>query len=43
MLSTRGAVYVKLGRFEEARQNLLESLRKQGRNNTLLILLAQTY
>ena len=43
MLSTRGAVYVKLGRFEEARRDLQESLRKQGRNNNLLLLLAQTY
>ncbi len=43
MLSTRGGVLVKLGRFEEALQDLQESLRKQGRNNTLLLLLAQTY
>jgi predicted Zn-dependent protease len=43
MLSTRGAIYVKLGRFEEARQDLQESLRKQGRTGTLLLLLAQTY
>ena len=43
MLSTRGAVFVKLGRFEDARRDLQESLRKQGRNNNLLLLLAQTY
>ncbi len=43
MLSTRGAIYVKQGRFKEALQDLQESLRKQGRTNNLLILLAQTY
>ena len=43
MLSTRGAIYVKMGRFEDALRDLQESLRKQGRNNNLLILLAQTY
>ena len=43
MLSTRGAILVKLKRFEEARKDLQESLRKQGRTPTLLLLLSQTY
>jgi|GEM_PF-450936 predicted Zn-dependent protease len=43
MLSTRGAIYVKLQRYEEARKDLQESLRKQGRTPNLLLLLAQTY
>ena len=43
MLSTRGAIYVKLGRFEDARRDLQDSLRKQGRTPNLLLLLAQTY
>ena len=43
MLSTRGAILLKLGRYEEARQDLQESLRKQGRTANLLLLLTQTY
>ena len=43
MLSTRGAILVKLGRFAEARKDLQDSLRKQGRTPNLLLLLSQTY
>jgi tetratricopeptide (TPR) repeat protein len=42
-LGTRGAIYLKQGRFQEARVDLEEALRKQGRNNNLLLLLAQSY
>ncbi len=41
--STRGEIYLHMGRFEEAREDLQESLRKRGRSSHLLLLLALSY
>jgi tetratricopeptide (TPR) repeat protein len=43
ILSTRGEILLKLERYEEARQVLQEALKKRGRNNDLLLQLAQSY
>ena len=43
MLSTRGEILLKMGRFEEARLDLQASLTKRGRDNVLLLQLAQAY
>jgi tetratricopeptide (TPR) repeat protein len=43
MLSTRAEIYINLGRYADALQDLQESLRKQGRTNNLLLLLALAY
>jgi tetratricopeptide (TPR) repeat protein len=42
-LGTRGEIYLKMGRFEEARMDLQEALKKRGRNNGLLLMLARSY
>lgn len=43
MLGTRVDVLMKMGRFEEARRDLQESLKTQGRDIALLLLLAESY
>lgn len=43
LLGARGEICVKLGRFGEARRDLQEALKKHGRNDRWLILLAQAY
>ena len=40
---TRGEIYLKMGRFDEARRDLQVALTKQGRRNSLLLKLAQSY
>ncbi len=42
-LSTRAEIYLKLGRYDEARNDLQEGLKRRGRNPGLLLLLAQCY
>ena len=42
-LSTRAAIYLKLGRYDEARVDLQEGLKRRGRNAGLLLMLAQSY
>ena len=42
-LSTRAAIYLKLGRYDEARVDLQEGLKRRGRNTGLLLMLAQSY
>lgn len=42
-LSTRGEVFLAMGRYEEARLDLQASLKKRGRHNNLLLLLARSY
>lgn len=42
-LSTRGEIYLNLGRHEEARKDLQEALEKLGREENLLLLLALSY
>lgn len=41
--STRGEIYLNLGRFEDARQDLQTALDKLGREENLLLLLALSY
>ncbi|HAL92687.1 MAG TPA: hypothetical protein DCM68_06650 [Verrucomicrobia bacterium] len=41
--STRGAIHLKMGRFEEARDDFQEAMKKQGRSETLLLQLALSY
>ena len=42
-LGERGGIYLQLGRFDDARRDLQEALKKQGRDVRLLILLARSY
>jgi len=42
-LNTRGAIYIELGRFEEAQVDLQNSLIKQGPVKNVLLLLAESY
>jgi predicted Zn-dependent protease len=42
-LGTRGQIFLKMGRLEEAKSNLQMALKKQGRSNSLLLSLAHCY
>jgi len=42
-LNTRGAIYQELGRYEEARVDLQNSLKKQGPKKHVLLMLAESY
>lgn len=41
--STRGAIYLKMGRFGEARDDFQEAMKRQGRSENLLLQLVRSY